>query len=234
MKLLMQIFFMLLLLRQAAAEPDATYGAHGMAVFGDGEQLFASHLPMFHPPHDHQLVMQIRLGDAAIDAQLRATLAHEPTLWTIDPEPFALRELWLGERTQFQAKLFRGHFERGGALVEKQVQVQIVRVLEHHALAPSSSQACLQGAYRVLDGQKNAFLFKQIRCTPDFDHLVRIQKRPGSGALGAAKTLAEIRVTHEFCKPPADTALAQALAEIGIAAHSMQSIYFETGDLQCR
>jgi hypothetical protein len=36
---------------------------HGMLVVGEG-QLFLSHLPMFHAPHDYQIIMEVRLrGD---------------------------------------------------------------------------------------------------------------------------------------------------------------------------
>ena len=42
----------------AAADEPAT---HGMLLFGQN-QTYASHLPMFHTPHDYQLIMKIKLS----------------------------------------------------------------------------------------------------------------------------------------------------------------------------
>lgn len=228
------LFFALpfLLVKPTLAAQDASFGAHGMAVFGDGEQLFASHLPMFHAPHDHQLVMQIRLSNSDADASLRASLAREPTLWTIDPEPFALRELWTGARNTFRAKLFQGHFERGGRLVHRRVQVEVIRVVEHRALIPSA--ACEPSShYSVLHTQKNLFAFKQIRCKPDFDHLIRLAKVQASGVTRTAKTLLEVRVPHDGCVVPTETALINAFSSAGLQVGGLQTVYFETGDLLC-
>jgi hypothetical protein len=55
-------------LETASAAPtlpalDASYGVHGMALFGGKDALFASHLPMFHAPHNQQVILQIEIHD---------------------------------------------------------------------------------------------------------------------------------------------------------------------------
>lgn len=84
---------------ETAAKPVAQavgYGSHGMAVFGGRDGLYASHLPMFHAPHDAQVLLRFRLADASVDASLRARLALRPQLWTLDPESFDLHRLQPG------------------------------------------------------------------------------------------------------------------------------------------
>mgnify|MGYP000495227802 CR=1 FL=1 len=69
----------------AAAEKGPTWGTRGMALFGGKDALYASHLPMFHAPHDYQLVLP--------DAALRQRPDGKTALWTIDPEKFELNRL---------------------------------------------------------------------------------------------------------------------------------------------
>jgi hypothetical protein len=102
----------------SAAAADATYGEHGMALFGGKEGLYASHLPMFHAPHDYQVILQVHVADAATDAALRQRLDGETTLWTVAPEKFELSRLAPSAAVplrQFKADLVQGHFEQRGS-----------------------------------------------------------------------------------------------------------------------
>ena len=86
MKRLTLIFAGMLLAGAAAAgKPGPTWGSHGMALFGGKEALYASHLPMFHAPHDYQVVLQVHIADPKLDAALRQRLDGKTALWTIDP-----------------------------------------------------------------------------------------------------------------------------------------------------
>lgn len=69
---------------------DHSFGTHGMVLFGGREALYASHLPLFRAPHDHQVVLQVRLADPALDRTLRERLDGKTALWTIEPERLAL------------------------------------------------------------------------------------------------------------------------------------------------
>lgn len=70
-----------------------TYGEHGMALFGGKDGLYASHLPMFHAPHDYQVVLQLHVADARLDAALKRRLDGKTALWTVAPEKFDLDRL---------------------------------------------------------------------------------------------------------------------------------------------
>ena len=54
-----------------AGAANATDGVHGMALFGGKDGRYAAHLPMFHAPHDYQVLLPIRLADKAKDAAPR-------------------------------------------------------------------------------------------------------------------------------------------------------------------
>src|SRR5262245_41628455 len=54
---------------------------HGMAMIGES-RVFLSHLPMFHRPHDYQVLLEVELS-----AELRDVPA---ALHTFVPDPFEL------------------------------------------------------------------------------------------------------------------------------------------------
>ena len=127
-----------------------SYGAHGMAVFGGSGGVLASHLAMFHAPHDYQVLLQIQLADPALEGALRAQLQAEPKLWSIDPEKFPLTDLWQAKqpRKQFRADLYQGHFERGGKLVHKQVLIEVR--LSDFGWPGCKSAYAVQGSNRIM------------------------------------------------------------------------------------
>jgi hypothetical protein len=65
---------------------------HGMLVVGEG-QLFLSHLPMFHAPHDYQIIMEVRLRGDESDPHTIYTRDRGNSgerLYTWIPKPFIL------------------------------------------------------------------------------------------------------------------------------------------------
>ncbi|MGE3974950.1 MAG: hypothetical protein AB7F59_10530 [Bdellovibrionales bacterium] len=60
MKFLKILAMTLSLSMTAQADPPST---HGMVVFGKNAT-YVSHLPMFHAPHDYQLVMKVSFSGA--------------------------------------------------------------------------------------------------------------------------------------------------------------------------
>mgnify|MGYP003693773227 CR=1 FL=1 len=55
-------------------DPNATFGTHGMLLFGD-ETLYLSHLPMFMSPHNFQVILAVTLNDEAA-GRLHDSRAH--------------------------------------------------------------------------------------------------------------------------------------------------------------
>lgn len=204
---------------------DKTYGNHGMALFGGQEGLYASHLPMFHAPHDFQVILQIHIADKATDAALRKRLDGNAALWTIDPEKFELSALAPEAekpRKEFRADLVQGHFERGGSTRYKGAKVVIDKVLLFRQLNSQPHDNTL-ARYMQFGSGKQRFLVKEINTRPDFDHIVAYSAAPGAPT-------APILVRKWGMKQPGNDALAMAL-KANIAAIG-GTVYFETGDLK--
>lgn len=204
---------------------DKTYGTHGMALFGGQDGLYASHLPMFHAPHDFQVILQVHIADQATDAALRKRLDGKTALWTINPEKFELSALApeaQKPRKEFRADLVQGHFERGGATQYRGARVVIDKVLVFRQLNGKPHDASLARYFQVGSG-KQRFLVKEIDTRPDFDHIVAYHAAPGAPT-------ASVQVRKWGMQQPGNDALAMAL-KANLAAIG-GTIYFETGDLK--
>ncbi|WP_229502906.1 hypothetical protein [Pseudoduganella guangdongensis] len=204
---------------------DKTYGTHGMALFGGQEGLYASHLPMFHAPHDFQVILQIHIADKATDAALRKQLDGKTALWTIDPEKFELSSIAPESekpRKEFRADLVQGHFERGGSPRFKGARIVIDKVIVFRQLESKEHSAKL-ARYIQLGSGKQRFLIKEINTRPDFDHIVAYNAAPGAPT-GA------IQVRRWGVQQTGNDALAMAL-KVNMAAIG-GTVYFETGDLK--
>ena len=204
---------------------DKTYGTHGMALFGGQEGLYASHLPMFHAPHDYQVILQVHIADPATDAALRQRLDGNDALWTIDPEKFELSTLAPDTRTprkEFKADLVHGHFERGGSTQYKAATVVIDKVLVFRQLDDKPRNAGMSRYMQIGSGAQR-FLVKEIDSRPDFDHIVSYRAVPGAPT-------ASVQVRKWGMKAAGNDALAMALKANRAAIGG--TIYFETDDLK--
>jgi hypothetical protein len=204
---------------------DQTYGTHGMALFGGREGLYASHLPMFHAPHDYQVILQVHIADKATDDALRQRLDDKDVLWTVDPEKFELSTLApeaARPRRQFAADLVQGHFERGGSVQYRGATVLVDKVLLFRQLGDKPHDASLSRYLQVGSGAQR-FLVKEIDSRPDFDHIVAYRAAAGAAA-------APVQVRKWGIKQTGNDALAKAL-KTDMAAIGA-TIYFETDDLK--
>src|SRR5258706_108638 len=61
---------------RAATSVDAP-SVHGMLIVGEST-VFLSHLPMFHPPHDYQLILNAKLPGASGPERVRTRARREP------------------------------------------------------------------------------------------------------------------------------------------------------------
>ncbi|MGO4382220.1 hypothetical protein AB4Z19_28460 [Pseudoduganella sp. RAF19] len=208
-----------------AATPNATYGEHGMALFGGKDALYASHLPMFHAPHDYQVLLQVHVADPQLDAKLRQRLEGRAALWTIAPEKFELDRLAPNAAqplAQFKADLVLGHFEQGGKTRYANATLVIEKVLMFRQL-DATPRAQASARYVQLGSGTQRFLVKEIDSRPDFDHILAYRAAPGASN---APVSVDKRALE---KTPAAT-LVKAL---GAAPRAVgDTIYFYTEDLQ--
>jgi len=202
-----------------------TWGEHGMALFGGAEGLYASHLPMFHAPHNYQVLLQVHIADPKLDAAVRRRLNGKTALWTIAPEKFELDRLASGAAQplqQFKADLVLGHFEQGGKTEYAGATVVVDRVIMFRQLdAQQRSQS--RASYVQLGTGTQRFLVKEIDSRPDFDHILAYRAAPGAAT-------ATVSVPKRGLDETAAPALAAAL---GVPANAVGgTVYFYTEDLK--
>lgn len=196
----------------AARAHDHSYGTHGMALFGDRDGLYLSHLPLFRAPHDHQVVLRVRLADAELDRAVRERLHGNTALWTIEPEQFALSRLdpdAAAPLRAFRADIFSGHFERDGQRAYPKAQLVVERVIVYRRIDPAPR---VRAEARYLP--VGAFLVKEIDSRPDYDHIVALAA-PAAGVLTVGKA-----------------GLGNPEAALAALAAVRGTVYFETGDLR--
>lgn len=218
MKRLILILAGALLLAGGAHAAKPTYGQHGMALFGGKDALYASHLPMFHAPHDYQVVLRVHLADAAQDQALRQALDGKTALWTVAPENFELDRLApkaATPLTRFKADMVEGHFEQGGTTRMAGAMVVVDQVLVFRQL---SSVMKTRGSARYL--RVGRYLVKEIDSRPDFDHIVALSGPAGAGA--------PLRVAKQALTETSAAALEKALP----GAKVQGTVYFYTDDLK--
>jgi hypothetical protein len=204
------LFAFLLPLHLLAAE--ASHGVHGMVLFGGQGGLYASHLPLFHAPHDAQVVLQLRFKDPQLDRAMRARLDGKTALWTLEPESFALRRLAPDTDTPlrgFKATVVEGHFERDGTPRVQGAELVVERVVLYRPLSP---QPAVQALARYVP--VGPFLVKLVDSRPDFDHIVLLER-----AAGAPVAVAKHGVEEN-------------LADLARQAPVAGTVYYETADLR--
>ena len=218
--------------RAQAQAPAPSMGEHGMLLFGGGDGLFLSHLPMFHRPHDTQVVLQVHMANREHDEELRRQLAAHPEVWTIVPEHFELDRLAPKAKhplRKFHADVVSGHFERGGRTVYQGDEFIVDRVVFDHRLAPTSGPGATL-TYRIVDagaGVQEHFLVHWIATRPDADHVVRVMTPPDT------RLPRQVELARGDTLSADPKALEAALHKTGAEwAHVDQSIYLETGDLE--
>lgn len=123
----------------------ASHGIHGMVVLQVENQLIASHLPFPAGKHAHQIVLQI----SSDMPELVQQALKEKRLVTLEPQPFALKDLQQGKLISFNAQVYLGHFERGGKDIGT-VTVQVQQKLLDKAVGQVAEQ---DAVYRIPLGQ---------------------------------------------------------------------------------
>lgn len=184
---------------------DDTVGRHGMLVFGE-QVLYFSHLPMFHPPHNFQVLLEVRLGDEATQALFRDRRLHPAEIYTFDPEEFAIAELDPSGpvRPSIRGTLVHGHFERGGTPIATEATAEVVTVVHFGKLdldAPRPDGELME--YLCFGRPGRLFLAHRIEGRPSFDHVVFARMVPGTVTNQAGTSLDEDVTTigYEVAQP---------------------------------
>ncbi|MEM5510219.1 hypothetical protein WNY98_15185 [Pseudoalteromonas sp. AS71] len=91
-------------------------GFHGMALILAGDKVLASHMPLYAPPHNYQIVYEVTTDDTHLKTikNILNKAADEQRQITILPTKFDLNLLINKKTPTLNVTIFNGHFERGG------------------------------------------------------------------------------------------------------------------------
>jgi len=223
-------------------------GSHGMAVVGE-RTIFLSHLPMFGGAHDAQVLLRATFASADGSASphegyVRDRRAHpDEPLYTLEPkERFILSDLASTDpqrrRTSFKAEIFRGHFERGGASILRDVVVRVEEVLYFQTFDPRAKPPS-QLEYLLFGDGPELFLAHRISRPPDFDQLLAVSPSPAVKALLPRGVFVLSGRSNGIPNrlAPGETVIgalrrdgSEGPAPVGLVVR--RQLYFETGDLE--
>ncbi|MEV0384658.1 hypothetical protein [Nonomuraea sp. NPDC050643] len=164
-------------------ENHETFDVHGMLLFG-GEPLYFSHLPMFrHPAHRFQVLMEVDFRPEVREAVRRDMTGDD--IHTFVPEAFDILELDPDSpgpaRTSIAGTVFRGHFERGGRPLVKNVAAEVKRVAFFRRLEPRARHDDDAPLAYLCFGRAGALhLAHEITARPDFDQILEVRLVPGT------------------------------------------------------
>ena len=190
---------------------DPAYmGVHGMVLFAQGSSIYASHMPLYHKPHDVQMLYKLDNNNLAVLQSVR-----DGDLITIKPKPFNLQRLMREERMVINVDLYAGHFERDGMLVYEDIPMVFEKQIYMRSfddIKPASSKQ----EYDVVSLQKNIKIYiHRISQAPSFDHLISIDQQ--AGCLTKFNTSSPV---------PKESELQYKFLNCG----TMKPLYFETKD----
>ena len=157
-----------------------TTAVHGMVLFGDGP-LYASHLGLYHHPHDRQIVMPVHFSNPAQAGAFTQWREQFDGLITRAPKPFPLANLNPGTGHfpfTIEVDVYAGHFERGGEKQFSAFTLLLDSPLIYRALVAEGEYA-KQARFWLLSGTTSDFAVYQIGPRPDQDWILETESYSG-------------------------------------------------------
>lgn len=205
---------------------------HGMLLVGR-KTLYLSHLPMFHAPHDYQVILEVHLRGTSGDPAAAYNHDRDTTgapLYTLVPEPFVLPDVVAHHRS-FGATIFRGHFERGGVPILEHVTVDIQRVVLFRHFEPGAVKPT-HASYLLFGKGDETFLAHWIVAAPDFDQMLAVKPQtPIADAVQAAGLPVTLADRTDDQAATVGETLSAGAADGPHALVVATELYHETGDL---
>ncbi|MEP7703221.1 hypothetical protein [Paraglaciecola sp. 25GB23A] len=174
-KVLIGMFcYLFSLLALATEEPaplppvDPKYmGEHPMVLVGNGSYVYASLLSKFTGIHQLQLIYDIDNKNLPL-----LNLVRDADLVTIKPKPFNLEHLLRGEKLTIEADVYMGHFERGGLLTYKNVQIVFDKQLYLRKLDEPEKSHIRHKYDSVVLNNNQRLLVHQIQTAPSYAQII--------------------------------------------------------------
>jgi hypothetical protein len=158
--------------------PGDRPAVHGMLLFGE-RRVYLSHLPLFHAPHDYQLILAADLEGGADPLGPRSRYLDDrrrtqTAVYTFVPERFRLPDLAFQRKAgafRFRGEVVRGHFERGGTEIDRDVRVT-PRVIFAEKLAPEGKVS--SDSWLLFGTRDEAYVAHLVAGPPDFDQILAV------------------------------------------------------------
>lgn len=213
----------------AASDPASV---HGMLLFGQDE-VYLSHLPMFHRPHDYQVILKVDLP-ANIQKEYLADRKKHPKekYYTFVPTSFVLPTL-KDKPFALEGSIYRGHFERGGTEILKNVKTGIPQVLEFKKLDAASTLGT--PLYYLVGSPTEYFMIHSIVGRPNFDHVAQVTFSGGNPDDKAKKGILTMEFIDEKSDQPVEKASSNKVKISSSATNEIadiQTIYIEKDELE--
>jgi hypothetical protein len=155
-------------------QDDVPQAVHAMVLFGD-TTLYLSHMPLFSPPHNDQVLLEVSLGKAGEDPEARyrddRTSSGTP-FYTVKPPAMHLSVLEPG--ASFVGDVHRNSYEDDGELIDSGVTVTVQNVVYAHRLDPTTQNRTGRLNYVCFGDPGELFAAHQITSAPSFDQIVSI------------------------------------------------------------
>jgi hypothetical protein len=154
-----------------------------MVVFGTGTDCYLSYRPMFLSPHNVQVLLDVELderGSRALGADRRRGFDG---IHCFDPEELAVAELdprRKRPRKAFRGTLIRGHRERGGVPIAKNVLATVRTVVSFARLDPHLHRGGELFTHLCFGRAGRMYLAHRIGRRPSFDQIVVVRLIPGT------------------------------------------------------
>jgi len=158
-----------------AHEPAAV---HGMLIVGEAK-IYLSHLPMFHSPHDYQVLLEVSLHETGGDPERvyrEDRRISGERVYTGAPKAFALPTLLAppGRAAVMEGTIFRGHFERGGKpITSGQVTANVTRLCYGRKFTPAVDGPQFL-TYLLFGSSVEPFVAHLISRPLDFDQVLSV------------------------------------------------------------
>jgi hypothetical protein len=165
-------------LRPDRAPSSDPAGSHGMLVVGT-DVVYLSHLPMFHVPHNYQLIFEATLAGDVLADYRRDSRQHADTYYTLVPTGRWVLPDTIRDGASFSADLYRGHFERGGTPLRQGVMVKVRRIV--HFRRFDSGRKPDPAQWIGFGRGREHFLAHRIEAAPDMDQVVQVSAAPSKG-----------------------------------------------------
>jgi hypothetical protein len=155
-------------------DDDVPTAVHAMVMFGY-TKLYLSHMPLYSPPHNDQMILEITLSKERDNPEERYRDDRSTTgtpFYTLKPPAMRLSALEPG--ASFVGDVHRNSYEDDGELLVAGVTVTVGNVVYAHQLDPTAPNRTGRLNYVCFGDSGELFAAHQITSAPSFDQIVSI------------------------------------------------------------